>query len=247
MAFDLTTAAFETINFLVLTAILWRLVYRPLRRAIEARRDAIAEDFERARTAREAAEAQEATWREREADLAAMREAIRSEAVDEAEAERARILARAREDADAERARVTQRLETEREAAARWLRSAVWSRGTDLAGRLARELVPEALDAALFARLLEALEARAGELESSDGEVELTGARLAAPAQTGALREVVGRALGRAPRMTVREDAELLAGWTVRIGDLVLDASLAGELEAFRELARRLDPEGEAA
>ncbi|MCA9608979.1 MAG: F0F1 ATP synthase subunit delta [Myxococcales bacterium] len=247
MALDLTTLAFETINFLVLAALLWRLVYRPLRRAIDARRAAIAEDLEHARSAREAAEAHELEWRDREAELIELRERIRAEAIDEAEAERARILARAREDADAERARVTQLLETERSAAAKWVRSAVWSRGTDLAGRLARELVPEALDDALFRRLLPVVEVHLAGLEGSDGEVELTGARLAATEQTEALRAVVAATLGRVPRMTVREDAELLAGWTVRIGDLVLDASLAGELEAFRELARQLDADGEAA
>lgn len=247
MTFDLTTAAFEAINFLVLMAILWRLVYRPLRASIEARRAAIAEDLERARLAREEAEAHEGEWRAREAELDAVRERVRREAIDEAEAERARILARAREDADAERARVTQLLESEREAAARWVRSAVWSRGTELAGRLARELVPEGLDAALFARLIEVLERRAPEVEAGDGEVELTGARLPTSAQIEALREVIARAVGRAPQMTVREDAELLAGWTVLVGDRRFDASLAGELEAFRELARELDPEDEAA
>jgi len=247
MSFDLTTAVFETINFLVLTAILWRLLYRPLRRSIEARRATVAEDVERARQARAEAEALESQWRAREADLDALRERTRRDAVDEAEAERARILARAREDADAERARVTQLLETERDAAARRVRSAVWSRGTDLAGRLAVALVPDSLDEALFRRLLDVVAERAPQLTDPDPEVELTGARLAGPERTEALRAVVAGALGRTPRMTVREDEELLAGWTVRIGDLRFDGSLAGELDAFRELARELDPTDEAA
>jgi len=250
--FEPTTLLFETINFIVLMLVLWRLVYRPLRRSIETRRGAVREGLDRAQRAREEAETLEATWRERQSTLEALRAEVRREALDEAERERAQILGRAREDADAERARVTRLLETERESAARWVRSTVWSRGTELAGRLLRELAPNAVDDALWTRLLEVVEARAEELgpvdDDGDGsddepEVELTGARMPSRAQSAALKEVILRRFGVPPRLTVREDDELVAGYTVRIGDRLFDGSIAGELDAFRELARDLSDE----
>lgn len=249
MELEPTTLIFETINFVVLMLVLWRLVYRPLRRSIETRRAAIAEDLETASAAREEAEQLEANWRERQQELDSLRADVRREALDEAERERAAILARAREDADAERARISQLLDSEREAAARWVRSEIWSRGTELAGRLMRELAPEAVDEALWSRLLEVIEQRAEELrvepEEGSGEVdvELTGARMPEPEQIDALKELVRRVVGGSPRMTVREAEDLLAGWTVRIGDKLFDGSVAGELEAFRDLARELADE----
>ncbi|MBK6515273.1 MAG: F0F1 ATP synthase subunit delta [Polyangiaceae bacterium] len=54
------------------------------------------------------------------------------------------------------------------------------------------------------------------------------------------LRAALAAALGRAPQLTVREDDALVAGIVVRIGDRVLDASIAGQLEVLRERARAL-------
>ena len=44
----------------------------------------------------------------------------------------------------------------------------------------------------------------------------------------------------RRPRLTVKEDESLREGLVLRVGDFVLDASLAGQLAGLRTLAREL-------
>jgi len=67
------------------------------------------------------------------------------------------------------------------------------------------------------------------------------GARMAERPELDALRGALEGRLAGAPKITVREDPDLIAGWTIRIGDRLFDASIAGELEAFRDLARALE------
>ncbi|MCZ7679019.1 MAG: F0F1 ATP synthase subunit delta [Sandaracinaceae bacterium] len=244
MRLDATTLIFETINFVVLALVLWRILYRPLRRAMEERRSAIEEDRQRAEAAHAEARRLEAEWRHKHEELEDLRASVRAEVLDAAERERAVMLERARDDAHAELARVRQLSEAEREAAERWVESAVVERGADLAGRLLLELAPEAVDGALAERLVGALEARRGELSALSGEtsveVELTGARLPEPGLAERIAAVLREALARPIRIVTRGDPSLVGGWTVRVGDRLFDASIAGELAAFRGLAREL-------
>src|SRR5690606_16501423 len=135
--------------------------------------------------------------------------------LDGAEKERAAILERAREDARAEMARVRQLLTAEREAAERWVRSAVIERATDLAGRMLLALAPEAIEEALARRLIDVLAKRGEELSRTIGEdepeVELTGARLPDPALAERVAGVLRAALGRPLRLTTRGDGSLVA------------------------------------
>ena len=50
----------------------------------------------------------------------------------------------------------------------------------------------------------------------------------------------LGEALGTTPRLSLREDETLGAGLVVRVGNRVLDASMAGQLDAFRESVREM-------
>lgn len=244
MELNPTTLIFEAINFVVLALVLWRVLYRPLREAIDARQAAVQGDLEAASVAREETEALRSSWQAREQDLNALREEVRHEALDAAEAERSRILERAREDASAELARVKRLLATEREASEAWVRSNVWARGTELAGHMLLALAPGVAEHALGERLLEALEKHADEVlddvgDESEPRVEIAGTR----SPDGELVESVRRIFtrhGKRPRVTMTEDPALGGGWTVRVGDRLFDGSVAGQLEVFRELAREV-------
>lgn len=244
MGLDATTLIFETINFVVLALVLWRILYRPLRGAIEARRSALEEARQRTEAALGEAQRLEGEWRHKHEELEALRASVRAEVLDAAERERAVLLERAREDARAELARVRQLAVAEREAAERWVESAVVERGADLAGRLLLELAPGAVDDALAETLVRALETKRAELSAladEDGvEVELTGARLPGPALAERVAEVLRAVAARPVRIVTRGEPSLVGGWTVRVGDRLFDASIAGELAAFRGLAREL-------
>ena len=236
MTFSLTTFLFEAINFVVLVFILERLVYRPLRRAIAARKKAA---FEKERLADEregAARAAEAEAHRRAEELATLRDEVIRLAEEEAFEQRARILAEAREDAEAERAHVRRLLESEREAAIGWVREVAVERGTEAAGRLLMRLAPEAVEDALWGQLVAEI-ARPGRLEDAT-EVEIRCARLPNDARRAELRAALERALGHPVELALREDRDLEAGLVVRIGPRVIDASIAGQLDAFRGLVR---------
>lgn len=243
-----TTFAIELINFAVLLAILERVLFRPLREGIAARRAAIA--AREAELARGQAEV-EARRAELEREQAATGRA-RVEALREAEAagaaERARLLEQAREDATAERARILSLLGEEQEAALARARELAIERAADVAGRLAVTLLPEELDRRLGQRLAEEVERlEPGELgRSSQGlGVELRCARPPEAALLERLRAALNRALGGAVELSTQEESGLLAGAVLRVGGRVLDASLRGEVEGLRQRARELIAAGE--
>ncbi|MBK8941324.1 MAG: F0F1 ATP synthase subunit delta [Polyangiaceae bacterium] len=123
------------------------------------------------------------------------------------------------------------------------MREVTIERATSVAGKMLLVLALEAVEQALRSRLLEEI-ARSvvghGGRRTEGEEVELRCARMPDDAGMETLRAALAAALGRAPQLTVREDDALVAGIVVRIGDRVLDASIAGQLEVLRERARAL-------
>lgn len=252
MGFSWTTFLFEIVNFLALVWILHRVLYRPLREGIRKRRESLEQRESDADARRAAADEREQALAKASVEVEELRARTIRDATEQAAEERARLLQQAREDAAAERARAQRLLDAEREAAEVWVRQVAIEHAAEVAGRMLQRMAPEAAEQALFDRLLEELDRRADVLRSiahgtsEEPEVEVTGARLPADASVQRLRERLARVLGRAPRLVLREDAALDVGLVLRVGHLVLDASMAGQLDAFRDQVRAL-LEGEAA
>ena len=253
MGFSITTFLFEVVNFLVLMWLLQRIVYKPLKKGIGARRAAL-EEREKSATARlGAAEELEEHARGMYEELEVLRAKTIREATEQAAEERARLLEQAREDAAAERARAQRLLESEREAAQAWVRELAIEHGTDVAGRMLMQLAPDAIESALFEQLLEELSHRTEALRNASAragssETDVTFAHMPADEQVARLRERLARTLGTAPRLVLREDETLIAGLSLRVGHLVLDASVSGQLQAFRDDVREhIEPEASVA
>jgi F-type H+-transporting ATPase subunit b len=255
MGFSVTTFAFELVNFVVLTLLLQRLLFRPLRRGLDARREALAARERAAGDKAREAEELRASYEARAREIDELREeAIRKAAIEAAE-ERSRLLAQAREDAAAERARAQRILDVERENALGWVRDLAIHRSTELSGRLLLELAPLAIERALLDLLIAEIGRQAERLRAAgagDGaEVEITWARIPEDVEVSRLRDALAAALpagdGSGPlRFVIREDAALLSGVTLRIGFRVLDASLAGQLDLLRDRAQALLDESRA-
>lgn len=252
MGWSLSSFLFELINFLVLVLILQRLVYRPLRAGIEQRRQDAAAKEQAVEQRMQAAEALEASSRARLSELDELRTATLRQATEQADEERARLLAQAREDAGLERAHAERLLQAERESARAWVREMAVEHSTTVAGRLLLELAPEAIERSLFDRLLVELSRRGPELRGalpgdggagSESEVEVTCAQPLGADEQRRLRAQLAELLGAPPRLVVRDDGALGAGLVLRVGHLVLDASLAGELDVLRERVRGLSAE----
>jgi len=242
---DPVTFLLELANFAVLVWVLQRLVYRPLQRGITERRRALAEERESTARLQERAEERLALAEQRLAEIEKLRDGAIAEARELAAAERARILAQAREDTAAERERVHSLLEHERESARGWVREAVIDGSLEVASRLLLELAPDALEEALLKMLEAAIARQAAELggELVRGEAidaELVVAKGVREAATGRVRRALEQTLGSAPRLTVREDEALIAGFALALRDRLIDASLGGKLSELRARAREL-------
>lgn len=245
MRFDLTTFGFELVNFLVLLLLLERLVYRPLRRGVAARRAALEAREAGAKQVAADAERLKAELEERARSIDELRAQALREASVAAADERARILEQAREDAAGDRARAQHLLEAEREASQAEVRELAVRQATALAGRLLTQLAPDALETTLLDALLAELATRGetwkGEPDySKEEEVEVTWARQPADAVVRRLRDALAGALQPGLTLVHREDASLGSGAVLRFGHHVLDASTAGQLAAVRGRARAL-------
>lgn len=245
MGFNLTTLVFETINFLVLVWLLSKLLYKPLRRAIAEREQAMQAEREQTKTLLAQTEVLKHDWEQKNRDLVAVADKVRSEALADAVAEQGRMLTRAREEAAAERGKAERLLQSERAAAEQWVRSAAIERSTELAGQMLLALAPEAVESALVDRLLAEIEQRGTELlgiepGQPEVEVEVVAAEVPREGVIERLRTTLAQVLSSTVRLTVREDPGLRAGVCLRLGDRLIDASLAGHLQAFRALAQDL-------
>lgn len=253
MELNATTFAIELVNFLLLAWVLQRLLYRPLRQAIDKRKQAMEASLVEANQRMSEAQSLNEQAQERIRDLEALREGVLSSAREQAEEERARIMGQARQDAEAEHSRARRLLDEERLAAMAWVRETTVLRSTEVAGRLMVDLVPQALEQALVEMLLSKVASehkpteKAGEPDAVDAEVELTTAHGVSDESITLLRRHLTALLGTPPRLSIQEDPALEAGCVLRIGHRVLDASVAGQLDILRDRAREILEESEAA
>lgn len=245
MGFSFTSFLFETVNFVVLLWVLSRLVYKPLKKSLEARRSA---EEERARaTASQMREVQEQRDEllRRDRELGELRERVMREATEEAAEARARLIEEAKQDAASDLARGQTLLESERRAAEIRLHELAIEQSTRIAARLLAELAPAAVDDALIERLVQAVRAHAGELRreaeaNRPPEVDVCFARPPKETDVERLRHAFVEAFGARPRLVTREDPSLVAGVVATVGHRVLDASVSGNLALLAERAREL-------
>ena len=259
LEFTWQSLVFAIVNFLILVALLYRFLHKPLLAALEKRK----QDIEQAREQAEAkaAEADEARAKH-EKELAAIdgeRDRVLSEARRNAETASAEMVAKARKDADAEVANVKRDWERQHRDAIESLQEEIVGVSLDLAGRVLQELTGGDVEAALHARLREQLEALAAE-DKADARQGLFGGQApvrvvsARPMPDEARKAVSERiqALSDTPveiDFDVAED--LIAGARIEFSSMAIDATLAGIVqttrERFAELTADQDREPEAA
>jgi F-type H+-transporting ATPase subunit b len=226
-----------TIVFLTLNA--W--VYRPMLNMMESRKQKIAQGLE---DAREAASARANA--EKEADKIrgeAQAEAAKivREATERAAAAGQDVRAAAEAEAATAREAAVAEAEVERNRILGDLRSQVAS----LAIAAANKLVGESLDETKQRSLLDEFFSgvKSGKLILLDGEnfqgdsAQVTSALpLSKDEEESVKRDVLAKA--GAKEVTFRVDPSILGGLVIRVGDKVLDSSVAGKLEGLRQSLR---------
>jgi F-type H+-transporting ATPase subunit b len=228
--------------FLLVMFVMTRWVYTPVIRALENRKQKIAQGLEDARVAAAAranaeaeakriiAEAQ-AEANRRVAESTERAEKAAADVRAEAEAERKRIIDSAREE-----------IETARNRILGDLRGQVAGLAMAAANKLIKEALDEQRQRALINEFFSGV--KSGKVAVLEGEApsgaaaEVTSALpLTAEEQETVRRDIAGR-MGATTSVVFKVDPNILGGLVVRVGDKIIDGSVAGQLEGLRQAIR---------
>ena len=243
---DIWTVAFQIINFLALAGLLYYFLFRPVTRNMRERA------AEGERVNREIAQSRE--------DAAQLRAELEARLA-HAEEEAATITAKAREQAEADRKALLQeaqeeveRILVEAHADAQRLRSqavddfhddlleAILEISSQVIGQAAPPEVHNALIQQLSDRIWELGRSEMARVEAfrrSLGEraptAYVTSAQPLSPEQQGLLARTFTALADRNVNLELSTDPTLAAGMRVRLGDFIVDNSIAGQLAELHE------------
>jgi F-type H+-transporting ATPase subunit b len=245
---DVATIVFQIINFLVLVALLYRFLFQPVMRRVKERA------LEKEHLTREIAQEREAASRLR-AEL--------DERLAQAKEEAAEIIAQAPAQIETERVALlsetqaeVERILVEAHADARNLRRQavndfhedLLDAILDISGQVIGRIAPPELHDALVQRLndgiwelgrsqMERVEMFRRALGDRTPTAYITAAQPLSPQQQGLLARTFTALADRHVNLEVRIDSSLVAGARVRLGDVVVDNTILGELEELRTAA----------
>lgn len=234
----------QIVNFLILFLALRFLLWKPMLKMLNERKQRIAQGLEDAEQARKDRERAQAEYEERIKQAEQERREILARAAEEGEQARAEALAQARAQAERFISEGKETIERERQRMLAGLRSQVAA----LSIAAANKLIGEALDEQRQRRLIDEFFSgikvgRVVVLEEQELERakagEMTALVTSALPLTEDEQKVVtsglAEQLGQAPAIEFRIDPAILGGLVIRLGDKVIDGSVGGRLEALRE------------
>lgn len=219
----------QIVNFCILLILLRLLLYKPALKAIEQRRAALEKGLQDAEAAQKALANAEAEKQRILEEARAEANKLRAEATQQAAQAAAKIKADAQAEAERIKAEAQAVLAAERDKMLSELRGQIASLAIAAANKLIGESLDrrrqEALIADFFARVPAQVRSQLiGRLEAAQviSAVPLT------PEEQARIKDELACAA-----VEFRVDPRLLGGLRVRVGDRVIDGSVAGQLEAL--------------
>lgn len=246
MKLDLWTLTLQAINFAVLVLLLRRFLYRPVIRAIDARKAQTEQAMNEATAAKSGAEHARAELAAERAELHGSRDKLLADGRAELAAERERELEAARREADAVHAAARQKLADE----ALEVRAEVRHHAVDLALELSSAILRGSASPAVAEALVEQATDRLAELPAAELE------RLRAQIASGSILEIVtapalpasaeahvrarlAERFGTAAHIEFASDDQLIAGAELRLPSTVITLSWRDALERARKELER--------
>lgn len=238
MSFHWTTFLFQIANFLVLLVVLWRLLWRPLRRHMLARRQRIDTELAaiedgRAEIAAAHAEVEAALQQARSAEADA-----KKRAAGEAETERAALLEHAREEAWRERERIVAQAKADAERDRRQALETLTPAIGTLIERLLREVGwTVSLHDRTCDRMAEHLDAMSEAERQTLQAAAAAGTWRIVSAQAGVSRRLADAVekLLHDGAMHIDAEPDLIAGAQLLVGERVVDGSLRAQVQRVME------------
>jgi F-type H+-transporting ATPase subunit b len=233
---------FQVLNFLVLMVLLYAFAYRPILKMLDDRKKKIAQGLEDARVAAEARANAEKEAREIIAKAQAEANHKVREATERAEAAAKEVQAQAEADAAKAREAALADAALERDRVLADVRGQIAALAMAAAQRLIGDALDERRQRALIEEFFSGV--RSGKVLVLEGEsmggasAEITSALPLTPEEQEAVKKDVLSKVGAQATVTFRVDPGILGGLVVRVGDKVLDGSVAGQLESLRQNLR---------
>ncbi len=229
----------QIFNFAIMFVVLRAWAYRPIVRALENRRTSIEQGLQDARVAAEA----RANAEEEAQKVLAEAQAKAGEVVREA-TQRAEVVGRdVQTAAENEGAKIRESALAEAQVERDRMLSDVRGQIAALAMAATQKLVGETLDEkrqhALLAEFFSGI--KAGKVVVLEGvqfagaSAEITSALLLTEEEQATVKDDVLAKIGDHASVTFRVDPSILGGLVIRVGDKVLDNSVAGKLEELRQ------------
>ncbi|NQT92809.1 MAG: F0F1 ATP synthase subunit delta, partial [Lentisphaerae bacterium] len=232
LEFSWLSFGFAVINFLVLAALLWRFLHKPLLAAlarrkleIETARQNAAEETTRAEELRKQYEAKLAS-------ASADRDELLAEARRTAEAAREKLLADATADARRQAESLVSAAERECNDSLAKLREQVADTVISVAGSVLAGVSDAGIEERLEAALLKELSTVGKSMGAVDDRcpVRVTSAGELGDASREAIASTIKAATGGDPAIEFRKDPDLVAGTRVEFSAMAVDASLGDVL-----------------
>ncbi len=233
----------QIVNFLILFLALRFLLWKPMLKMLNERKQRIAQGLEDAEQARKDRERAQAEYEERIKQAEQEREAILARAAGEGEQARAEALAQARAQAERIVAEGKEAVERERQRMLADLRGQIAALSIAAANKLIGETLDEQRQRRLIDEFFSGIKAgrivvlEEQELEQKAGEVmaAVTSALPLTEEERKVVSSGLAEQLGQVPAIEFKVDPAVLGGLVIRIGDKVIDGSVGGRLEALRE------------
>ncbi|HDQ73313.1 MAG TPA: hypothetical protein ENN19_14655 [Chloroflexi bacterium] len=243
---DLTTIVLQIVNFLIMAGVLYYLLFRPMMK--QAREQAMEKErlMRKLAEERQKVETQRANLEDQLSDAEEEAERIINRARDRAEQTRTELLEEANEEIE--------RMLSETHIDVRRMRrqameefhdellDAILSVSQQVIGRVAPDVTHDALVKQLNERIwkmgrseMARVEAFRVSLGDREPTAYVTSAKPLSSEQQGELARTLTALADRHVDLDLRIDASLAAGLRVRLEDIVIDNTIAGQLQELRE------------
>jgi len=230
---------FQILNFTVVAILLYAWAYKPIVKMLEERKNKVAQGLEDARVAAEARENAEEEAKSVLVDAQAKANEIVRDATQRADEVGNEVKAEAEKEAVQIHEGALAEAKVERDRMLADMRGQIASLAIAASQKLIGESLDEKRQHALIDEFFSGV--KDGKVLVLEGEslsgasAEITSAVPLNDAEQGTIKKDVLVKVGEQATVTFRVDPSILGGLVLRIGDKVLDSSVAGQLEDLRQ------------
>jgi len=237
------TLLLQILNFVIMVFILWRVFFKQVIQILDERSRRVTSALEEAEEKERRAEEMRAEYEEKLSEAQEQVIVLRQQAQEELARTKQEVLDETRHEVQTMREKAQGEIEETRQQAIYQHRLELGRLVTSLSARMMSESAGEAFQRASLEHFIEQLAAMPADeyrqtLEDSDAEVlhvQLVSAQDLDKDTRDRIERQVRDMAGQPIEVKYRTDPSLVAGATVRFGDVVIDGSLAGQLQNLKE------------